>query len=177
MANFTKAIPSLSLEAFAYLLGSALGLISKIQRKNFKDNPRNSGKPYTGGLFSLARHINYGGYTLMRSAYAFTTGGTIPPVVVGAFFAVDFGFRGIPVLDDYCTNRVCLVRYLKDAANVLNSMVLRGRSSRRRFLTSYCLEFTKTLQSYLSLRSTSQVVMCLPTSIVYSKLTSDVKLW
>ncbi|EEB94925.1 hypothetical protein MPER_06187, partial [Moniliophthora perniciosa FA553] len=42
----------------------------KRQRKRFKDDVRNVGKPYTGGLFGLARHINYGGYMLWRTGFA-----------------------------------------------------------------------------------------------------------
>jgi len=103
--NPTTLSPIALTGAFAYILGSAIELISEIQRKNFKDDARNAGKPYTGGLFSLARHINYSGYTIMRSAYAFTAGGFIPGLVVAAFFGGDFAFRGVPVLDDYCTKR------------------------------------------------------------------------
>ncbi|OQE18764.1 hypothetical protein PENSTE_c017G04944 [Penicillium steckii] len=36
---------------------------SEFQRKWFKQDPENRGKPYGGGLFSLATNINYGAYT------------------------------------------------------------------------------------------------------------------
>ncbi len=52
-----------------YLVGIFLELVSELQRKRFKDDPANKGKPYAGGLFSLARSINYGGYTLWRGGY------------------------------------------------------------------------------------------------------------
>ena len=51
------------------VVGILLELVSELQRKRFKDDPANKGKPYAGGLFSLARSINYGGYTLWRSGY------------------------------------------------------------------------------------------------------------
>lgn len=90
----------------AYVLGMATESISEIQRKNFKADPRNAGKPYTGGLFGLARHINYGGYTVMRAGYALATGGWMWSAFVGAFFFRDFATRGVPVLDEYCSKSV-----------------------------------------------------------------------
>lgn len=51
------------------MAGILLELVSELQRKRFKDDPANKGKPYAGGLFSLARSINYGGYTLWRGGY------------------------------------------------------------------------------------------------------------
>jgi len=89
----------------AYVLGLATEAISEIQRRNFKADPRNAGKPYAGGLFGLARHINYGGYTVMRAGYALATGGWMWSAFVFAFFFRDFATRGVPVLDEYCSKR------------------------------------------------------------------------
>ena len=47
-----------------FALGSALETVSELQRKAFKAKESNKGKVYTGGLFSLARHINYTGEIL-----------------------------------------------------------------------------------------------------------------
>lgn len=44
-----------------FVFGGLLETFSEIQRKHFKSQPANKGKLYTGGLFSLARHINYTG--------------------------------------------------------------------------------------------------------------------
>ena len=52
-----------------YMVGILMELVSELQRKRFKDDPANKGKPYAGGLFGLARSINYGGYTLWRGGY------------------------------------------------------------------------------------------------------------
>ncbi|CAF3996302.1 unnamed protein product [Rotaria sp. Silwood1] len=49
---------------YMFIIGIFTELISELQRKKFKDNSVNQSKLYTAGLFSLARHINYGGYTL-----------------------------------------------------------------------------------------------------------------
>jgi len=79
--------------------------VSEIQRKAFKDEKKNEGKPFTGGLFGLARHINYGGYVVWRSSYALVSGGLLWAAFVGTFFGTDFARRGIPVLDEYCSKR------------------------------------------------------------------------
>lgn len=88
-----------------YVTGILAELVSEIQRKNFKSDPKNKGKPYTGGLWSLARHINYGAYTVWRAGYALAGGGWIMGALVGAFFFSDFVSRGVPVLNEYCEKR------------------------------------------------------------------------
>lgn len=89
-----------------FVLGMLAETVSEVQRKIFKDKPENKGRVYTGGLFGLARHINYGGYTIWRAGFALASAGWIWAAVVGAFFAYDFATRGIPVLDEYCGNKV-----------------------------------------------------------------------
>ncbi|OCL02234.1 hypothetical protein AOQ84DRAFT_190463 [Glonium stellatum] len=88
-----------------YTVGILTELISEIQRVRFKKDPRNAGKPYTGGLWSLARHINYGAYTVWRTGYAIASGGWAWGLVTGTFFFYDFVTRGVPVLDEYCAKR------------------------------------------------------------------------
>ncbi|EPE25213.1 hypothetical protein GLAREA_11794 [Glarea lozoyensis ATCC 20868] len=88
-----------------YTAGTLVEVGAEIQRKYFKQDPKNKGKPFTGGLFGLARHINYGAYTVMRASYAFACGGWVPGILVAGFFGYDFARRGIPVLDDYCSKR------------------------------------------------------------------------
>ncbi|KAF2746146.1 ERG4/ERG24 ergosterol biosynthesis-like protein [Sporormia fimetaria CBS 119925] len=88
-----------------YVVGILTELISEIQRKRFKDDPRNEGKPYTGGLWKLARHINYGAYTVWRAGYAMAAGGWLLGAAIGALFAYDFTTRAIPSLDEYCSKR------------------------------------------------------------------------
>ncbi|KAF4957077.1 hypothetical protein FSARC_11408 [Fusarium sarcochroum] len=88
-----------------YLFGILAEIVSELQRTAFKRNPDNKGKPFSGGLFSMARHINYGGYTIWRAAYAFTAGGWAWGLVVGSFFFYDFASRGVPVLDAYMSKR------------------------------------------------------------------------
>ena len=57
-----------------YLLGLFVEWYSEVQRSRFKARPENNGKPYSSGLFGLARNINYGGYTLWRTGAALVCG-------------------------------------------------------------------------------------------------------
>ncbi|MBE3045919.1 DUF1295 domain-containing protein [Candidatus Bathyarchaeota archaeon] len=91
-----------------YLVGISTEFVSELQRTAFKRDPANKEKPYAGGLFSLARHINYGGYTIWRAEYASASGGWLSGLLVGAFFLHDFVTRGVPVLDQYLSKRVSL---------------------------------------------------------------------
>ncbi|KAF2204415.1 hypothetical protein GQ43DRAFT_437927 [Delitschia confertaspora ATCC 74209] len=88
-----------------YLVGILTELISEVQRKRFKADPKNKGKPYTGGLWSFARHINYGGYTLWRAGAALAGGGWIWGAIVGTFIFHDFATRSVPILNEYCEVR------------------------------------------------------------------------
>ncbi|KAF1944017.1 hypothetical protein EJ02DRAFT_452855 [Clathrospora elynae] len=97
--------PALLIGSSLYVVGILTELVAEIQRKRFKANPNNKGKAYTGGLWSYARHINYGGYTLWRAGYAMVGGGYTLGALVGAFFAWDFTNRAIPVLNEYCEKR------------------------------------------------------------------------
>ena len=100
------ASPVISLGIGLYTVGMFTELFSEIQRLLFKKNPANKGKPYGGGLFSLATNINYGGYTIWRTGYAIAAAGFPLGLVIGGFFFWDFTTRAIPELDEYCTLRV-----------------------------------------------------------------------
>ena len=95
-----------------YVVGMLTEAVAEVQRRAFKARPENKGKPYSGGLFSLATNINYGGYTLWRAGYAITAAGLPWGLVVAGFFFYDFAKRGVPVLDQYCTERVSLLALL-----------------------------------------------------------------
>lgn len=98
--------PSVAIGVGAYLIGISTELLSELQRQRFKKDPANKGKPYGGGLFSLATNINYGAYTLWRGGFALATGGWAWGLFTFSFFFYDFATRGVPVLDRYCTERV-----------------------------------------------------------------------
>ncbi|CAI9628427.1 membrane protein [Alternaria burnsii] len=97
--------PALLIGGSLYVVGIMTELIAEVQRKRFKANPDNKGKAYTGGLWSFARHINYGGYTIWRAGYAMVGGGYTLGALVGSFFAWDFTQRAIPILSEYCEKR------------------------------------------------------------------------
>ncbi|KAL5352030.1 hypothetical protein ACLOAV_001973 [Pseudogymnoascus australis] len=103
--NDSGVSPLLVIGSVAYLIGLLTEAISEQQRMAFKNDLKNAGKPFSGGLFGLARHINYGAYTLWRGAYALASGGWMWGIFVAGFFARDFMDRGVPVLDEYCTKR------------------------------------------------------------------------
>jgi len=75
-----------------FVVGSFLNTGSEIQRYFFKKNPANRGVLYTGGMFSLARHINYFGDSLWVTAWAILTRNIwsvfIPILVTGMFVLV-----------------------------------------------------------------------------------------
>ena len=106
MDSIWEAPPVFIAGVSLYVLGLGLEVISEIQRKNFKSDSNNKGKPYTGGLFSLARHINYGGYSIMRAGYAMATGGWIWGLLTGGIMVMNFASRPVPALDAYCSKRV-----------------------------------------------------------------------
>lgn len=103
------ASPVLSLGVGLYALGIFTELGSEVQRRNFKKNPANKGKPYGGGLFSLATNINYGGFTIWRAAYGIVAAGFSLGIFTAGFFGYDFITRAIPELDEYCTLKVSRV--------------------------------------------------------------------
>ncbi|KAH8804345.1 hypothetical protein F5884DRAFT_901553 [Xylogone sp. PMI_703] len=103
--NRSSISPISKLGAVLYVIALAIEMISETQRKWFKDDPRNAGKVFIKGLFGLARHINYAGYVLRRTACALVSGGWIWAMSVGGLFLMDFMNRGIPVLDEYCSSQ------------------------------------------------------------------------
>jgi protein-S-isoprenylcysteine O-methyltransferase Ste14 len=124
-----------------FATGLTLEVVSEAQRKNFKKNPKNEGKPYTGGLWSLARHINYTGYSLMRAGYATAAAGFGFGTFMLSFTLGDFAFRSIPILDDYCSRRVSsLTFFLLIDLRLMNaiSMGPTGRLSNEELHTNYC---------------------------------------
>lgn len=104
-----------------FTVGLLTELVSELQRKAFKDNPANQGKLYTGGLFSLARHINYGGYTLWRTGLALTSGNYWLAALQFTWHMVDFTKRGAPELGNYCQKKYGeeWKRYERDVPNIL----------------------------------------------------------
>jgi protein-S-isoprenylcysteine O-methyltransferase Ste14 len=145
-AAATSAEPDTPLNKASFWIGIALfvgGLllewISEIERYKFKRDPQNQGKVYTKGLWSLARHINYGGYTLWRTGYASASSGLVFGCLTAGFFLLNFLNQSIPELDLYCEQRVRLVLCMRNfrVKLIQSSMVSSGRHSRRKYRTNY----------------------------------------
>ena len=98
--------PTIVVGLCLYLGGILTEIVSEFQRKAFKADPANKGKPYGGGLSSLAAHINYGGYVVWRSGYAITAAGLPWGLVVFGFLLYEFTTKAIPSLDQYCSEKV-----------------------------------------------------------------------
>lgn len=105
-AGETLANPWLQAGIALFVLGIGAEWQCELQRKSFKKDPSNKGKPFTQGLFSLVRHPNYTGYTIWRGALGLATSGPLSGLLIAAFFAWDFCQRAIPALDEYCSKRV-----------------------------------------------------------------------
>jgi protein-S-isoprenylcysteine O-methyltransferase Ste14 len=87
-----------------FVLGSYLNTGSELQRKRFKDNPANKRMLYTGGLFRLARHINYFGDILWVTAWAVVTR-NIWSAAIPVALTLSFIFSFIPNLSKYLKER------------------------------------------------------------------------
>lgn len=81
----------------------------EVQRKQFKQKAANKGKLYSGGLFGLARNINYGGYTLWRVGYGIICAGLPWGFGMGMFLLGDFANRAVPYLETYLEEKVSLL--------------------------------------------------------------------
>lgn len=140
-----QSTASVAIGVCAYTVGVLTELASELQRRRFKKDPANKGKPYGGGLFSLATNINYGAYTLWRAGFALATGGWAWGLFNFSFFFYDFVTRGVPVLDQYCTQRVCLFSPPPALAPhplihllTIFSMENLGQISKHAFITACC---------------------------------------
>jgi protein-S-isoprenylcysteine O-methyltransferase Ste14 len=88
-----------------YVVGMLTETVAEIQRKRFKDDPKNKGQICTSGLWGWARHVNYAGYTVWRTGYSLAAGGWIAAGLMAAWHAYTFYFRSIPILDDYMSSK------------------------------------------------------------------------
>lgn len=89
-----------------YVTGILVELVSEQQRHNWKRRDGNRGRVYGGGLFGLARHINYFGYTLWRMGYALAAGGWTWAGVLAALSCWQFTQVTIPAHREYLEGKV-----------------------------------------------------------------------
>lgn len=108
-SNINGPSPMLVIGSITYLIGVIAETVSEIQRRRFKEDAKNARKLYTGGLFGLARHINYGSWMLWRTSYALVSGGLVWSIICAAFFGRTFVVENVPVLSEYCEKKVIIV--------------------------------------------------------------------
>jgi protein-S-isoprenylcysteine O-methyltransferase Ste14 len=89
-----------------FLVGSAIETGADIQRKLYKDDIKNAGTLYTGGLWKYSRHANYFGYLLWRTGFGMACGGYTFGAVAAAFFSAHFVTTGIPENEGYTSEKV-----------------------------------------------------------------------
>ncbi|KAK3352580.1 hypothetical protein B0T25DRAFT_188625 [Lasiosphaeria hispida] len=99
-SSLTVSLPT-AVGVVLYVVGIALETLPEVQRKWFKDAPKNKGKICTTGLWGAARHINYTGYTLWRTGYALASGGWLAGLALGGFNVWHFVTHSMPLMDDY----------------------------------------------------------------------------
>jgi protein-S-isoprenylcysteine O-methyltransferase Ste14 len=116
----TVALP-IALGTAMYAVGIVAETVAEVQRKRFKDDPANKGKICTTGLWSWARHANYGAYTIWRVGYALAAGSWPAAALVAAWHGWTFSMKSIPELDDYMIGRYDeqWKKYKKDVPYVL----------------------------------------------------------
>jgi protein-S-isoprenylcysteine O-methyltransferase Ste14 len=97
------AAPVDALDYFAvalFIIGCVLNSGGEILRNQWKKEPENKGKIYTGGFFKYARHINYFGDILWVIAYALITKNAWA-ITIPVFLFCFSAFYNAPKLDKY----------------------------------------------------------------------------
>ncbi|RDW74046.1 hypothetical protein BP5796_07488 [Coleophoma crateriformis] len=93
------------LAAAMHIPAVLLELTAEIQRKIFKDDPKNKGKLCTTGPWGLARHINYGCNIIYGFAYGMACGGIPAGIIFGGVYLLNFVFNAGPSIEEYCQER------------------------------------------------------------------------
>ena len=88
-----------------FTVGILTTMISELQSKRFHADPKNKDKLYSGGLFSLARHIDRGGDTLWRTGLALTSGNYWLAAIHFYWRICDFTTRVGPHLKQYYSKK------------------------------------------------------------------------
>jgi len=78
--------------------GILFEVVSEEQRRAFKNDPKNKGKPFTKGLNSIVQHPNYFGYTVWRSGLLLATGSYVATAIGTLFNLGTFVFNSVPEL-------------------------------------------------------------------------------
>ena len=101
-----RITPTIIAGGMIFILGAGIETLSEKKSRNFKIRESNDGKLYTGGLFQLARHINFTGFALYKGGMTILSGGWIAGAFIAGNHLVDFAWRAIPVLSTYFSQKV-----------------------------------------------------------------------
>lgn len=96
---------TVAIGAALFFTGIVLETIPELQRKWFKDDPKNKGKICDVGLWGWARHINYGGYTIWRAGYGLAAGGWATGILMAAWQVYHFAANSMGPMDEYMVKR------------------------------------------------------------------------
>ncbi|KAJ7607390.1 hypothetical protein FB45DRAFT_948196 [Roridomyces roridus] len=88
-----------------FSVGIVMELVAEEGRKAFKKNPKNVGKVYDQGLWSLVRHPNYLGFNLWRAGIALATGSLAATAILSALQLSVFYTTSIPELSDWMARK------------------------------------------------------------------------
>ncbi len=84
--------------------GSTINTASEVERLRFKRRPENTGRLYTGGLFSWSMHVNYFGDILWCVGMALIAGRGIA-LIIPALMTAMFVWIHIPRLDAHLAGK------------------------------------------------------------------------
>lgn len=91
----------LYLGAAVHGCAALLELAAELQRKWFKDDPRNRGRLCTTGLWGVVRHPNYAMNVVYGAAYGFATGGPLFVALPVAMYVGNFVTNAVPSKEVY----------------------------------------------------------------------------
>jgi protein-S-isoprenylcysteine O-methyltransferase Ste14 len=103
--NPTWSTSVLLASAAGYVVGAFLETATDQQLGWFRKDPNNKGKPHSGGLSSLARHMNYTGYIIWRIAYGVAGGGLLAAGFYVPWFLFVFVTISVPTLEHYLVKK------------------------------------------------------------------------
>ncbi|KAK6533019.1 hypothetical protein TWF281_007182 [Arthrobotrys megalospora] len=87
--------------AILNFIGISTELISEIQRYRFKQDSKNQGKIYTGGLWGVVRNVNYACNVAFAFGYASAAGGVLYGMAYSGIYVMNFVFNAIPGIEAY----------------------------------------------------------------------------
>lgn len=91
----------LYLGAAVHFFAAQIELAAELQRKAFKDDPKNKGRLCTKGLWGVVRHPNFAMNVVYGAAYGFATGGPVFALLPVAMYLGNFTTNAIPPKEVY----------------------------------------------------------------------------